>query len=110
MFANVSALLSQSNANGAHTTFPFPDDNNDPQGKRKTDPNSAVQSNGVVNDHPSEAENHTDSAIDELNAVRLREITSKAVSGILLMLLKWFRLSRKFAIMTFLFWIAHGLG
>lgn len=35
-----------------------------------------------------------DLAIEELNALRVREITSKAVSGILLMLLKWFKLSR----------------
>ena len=34
--------------------------------------------------------------LDEIDATRTREITSKAMSGILVLLLKWFRLSRKF--------------
>lgn len=33
--------------------------------------------------------------IDEIEAMRSREITAKAVSGILLILLKWFKVSRK---------------
>jgi hypothetical protein len=36
-----------------------------------------------------------DLPIDEIEAMRSREITAKAVSGILLMLLKWFKVSRK---------------
>jgi hypothetical protein len=32
--------------------------------------------------------------IDEIEALRSREITAKAVSGILLILLKWFKVSR----------------
>ena len=35
-----------------------------------------------------------DSGLEELNAVRSREISAKAISGILLLLLKWFKLSR----------------
>ncbi len=34
-------------------------------------------------------------SLDEVNAVRMREITAKGVSGILLLLLKWFKISRK---------------
>jgi len=34
-------------------------------------------------------------SIDELDNLRLREITGKAVSGTLLLLLKWFKRSRK---------------
>ena len=34
-------------------------------------------------------------AVDELDAARNREITAKAVSGILLLVLKWFRVSRE---------------
>jgi hypothetical protein len=37
-----------------------------------------------------------DPVLEELNMVRTREITSKAVVGFLLILLKWFRLSRTF--------------
>jgi hypothetical protein len=43
--------------------------------------------------------NNTDQAelpIDEIEALRSREITGKAVSGILLVLLKWFKVSRQF--------------
>lgn len=35
-----------------------------------------------------------DLPIDEIEAMRSREITAKAVSGILLILLKWFKVSR----------------
>ena len=42
-----------------------------------------------------EDSNMTDRPLHDLNATRTREITSKAISGLLLMLLKWFRLSRK---------------
>lgn len=38
----------------------------------------------------------SDAYIDELDNVRLREITGKAVSGTLLLLLKWFKRSREF--------------
>lgn len=34
-------------------------------------------------------------SIDELDNIRLREITGKAVSGTMLLLLKWFKRSRK---------------
>jgi hypothetical protein len=36
-----------------------------------------------------------DLPIEDLDALRTREITGKAVSGILLTLLKWFKVSRK---------------
>jgi hypothetical protein len=39
-----------------------------------------------------------DLPVDELEALRQREITLKAVSGILLVLLKWFKVSCKFLI------------
>jgi hypothetical protein len=37
----------------------------------------------------------SDLPIDEIEALRSREITTKAVSGILIILLKWFKVSRK---------------
>ena len=38
-----------------------------------------------------------DVSIEHLDAARSREITAKAVSGVLLLLLKWFKLSRECA-------------
>ena len=35
-------------------------------------------------------------SIDEIDVIRHREITSKAVSAIILLTLKWFKVSRKF--------------
>jgi hypothetical protein len=37
-----------------------------------------------------------DAALDELDNIRLREITGKAISGSLLLLIKWFKRSRRF--------------
>lgn len=39
--------------------------------------------------------------IDEIEALRSREITAKAVSGILLILLKWFKVSRMYLMSNF---------
>jgi len=36
-------------------------------------------------------------SIDEIDVIRHREITSKAVSAIILLTLKWFKVSRRFA-------------
>jgi hypothetical protein len=44
----------------------------------------------------SSADFLSDASIDELDNIRLREITGKAVSGTLLLLLKWFKRSREF--------------
>jgi hypothetical protein len=35
-------------------------------------------------------------SLEEVDAARTREITSKAMTGILILLLKWLRVSRKF--------------
>lgn len=69
------------------------EDNADAQGKRRSNANPL---NGQANGQASESpEGAADIAAEELNAVRTREITSKAVSGVLLMLLKWFKISRE---------------
>lgn len=60
---------------------------NGAQGQRAQDPASI----------PLPVGNDTsEMAIDEIEAFRSREITSKAVSGILLILLKWFKVSRMY--------------
>ena len=97
IFANVSALVAQSNGpNGLPNNLSFPEDNSDSaQGKRKVNGASAVHLNGLATGQLADNEDVTDPIVEELNAVRLREITSKAISGLLLMLLKWFKLSRE---------------
>lgn len=77
------------------TGFPFPEDNADPQGKRKSNPSSAIQLNGLANGQHPDYEDGGDLAVEDLNAARSREITTKAVSGILITLVKWFKISRK---------------
>ena len=49
----------------------------------------------MANGQLAENEDGTDPVVEELNALRSREITTKAVSGVLLILLKWFKLSRE---------------
>lgn len=44
---------------------------------------------------PTQTVDPAELPIDEVEAMRSREITAKAVSGILLILLKWFKVSRR---------------
>ena len=60
--------------------------------KRKTNPNSSANLNAMTNGH-LEKDEDSESAVDKLNDIRTREISTKAVSGILLIMLKWFKLS-----------------
>ena len=90
-FANVSALAQGSGSNGAFNGFL----NEETDGaKRKTDPSSAVELNGLQNGLLSDNEDGTDPVIEELSSTRTREITLKAIAGSLVSLCKWFKLSR----------------
>lgn len=51
------------------------------------------RANGVNNN--SANPDNVEQSAEELDATRTREITAKAVSGIMLLLLKWLKLSRK---------------
>ena len=52
--------------------------------------------NGFPANHPNgHIDLNSEAAIDELDNIRLREITGKAISGSLLLLVKWFKRSRK---------------
>ncbi|KAL9126647.1 MAG: hypothetical protein Q9217_004337 [Psora testacea] len=93
LFQNVSALVANSGQNGLPNAIE--DVVNDSAGKRKTNQNSSASLNGLANGHLAENEDATDLTIETLNDIRLKEISSKAVSGILLIMLKWFKLSRK---------------
>jgi len=99
VLANVTALVTQTNGNGQNSTpFGFPGQENgetNGQAKTKGNINPGRQPNGKVVDHDGNGDEALDCAVEELNALRLREISSKAVSGVLLLLLKWFKISRR---------------
>lgn len=91
MLANVTALITQpmTQQQGALAPGYRSEVNlraNGVQQNRQQDPVNVPLPNTV---DPS------DLPIDEIEAMRSREITAKAVSGILLILLKWFKVSRK---------------
>ena len=97
----MSALAQNSGSNGASNGFLLSDEVDGL--KRKTNPSSAVELQGLKNGLLSESEDSTDPVVEELNSIRNREITLKAISGSLVMLCKWFKLSRgsyKFAMMV----------
>ncbi|KAL8921613.1 MAG: hypothetical protein Q9172_003938 [Xanthocarpia lactea] len=105
VFTNVSYLVTQANGlNGLAVPngISSPDDNPDtgPM-KRKLNPDIAPHG-GMANGNSAEFEHEPDPVIEELNATRLREISTKAISAILLMLLRWFKLSHvlKFEYLT----------
>ena len=97
VFTNVSSLVAQGNGqNSALNNMSFSEDGGEAaQGKRKANGASATHLNNLTNGQIADNEDGTDPAVEELNTVRSREITSKAISGVLLVLLKWFKLSRK---------------
>ena len=94
LFQNVQALILQNGPNGAPNGA-AEDAIVDAQGRRKTNPNSSASLNAMANGQLADGEEPSAPAVEGLNEIRSREISSKAVSGILLVLLKWFRLSRK---------------
>ncbi len=99
VLANVTALVTQLNGNGQNCA-PFgytcqEDGESNGQGKPKGNYNLGRKLNGKVIGHDEGVSEDLDSSVEELNALRLREISSKAVSGVLLLLLKWFKLSRR---------------
>ena len=82
ILAHVTALVTQSTAaNGLQSGFQYQDQNG-----AATNGNT----NGV-NGHSSPV-----STNEELDTMRTQEILDKAVSGILILMLKWFKVSRKF--------------
>ena len=93
LFQNVQALILQNGPPGAPNGGG--DENlNDGPPKRMTNPNSSSSLNAMANGHTG-SEDLMAPTLENLNEIRWREISSKAVSGILLNLLKWFKLSRR---------------
>ncbi|KAF2660835.1 protein required for hyphal anastomosis [Lophiostoma macrostomum CBS 122681] len=81
ILAHVTALVTQSTAtNGLQSGFQFQENQNGAT-------TNGVHTNGVNGHHASVSTN------DELDAMRTQEILDKAVSGILILMLKWFKIS-----------------
>ncbi|CAD6591782.1 MAG: Factor arrest protein 11 [Alectoria sarmentosa] len=102
VFSHVSSLVAQNGREGLQNGMPFPEDgSSEAQSKRRAN-NSSANINSMANGQLAENEDGTDPVVEELNALRSKEITTKAVSGILLILLKWFKLSHilKYEYMT----------
>lgn len=85
LLQTVTTLVTQPNAtNGLQAGFESPEQN----------PQDRPQVNGNVNGEDRE---DTDGGLDNVNTIRTQEVMGKAVSGILLLLLKWFKLSREYS-------------
>ena len=92
-FANVSSMVAQTGPNGLPNGISLGEESGDVSGKRQQNTSSAM--NGGEHGQLAENGDGTDPEVEELNAVRTREITFKALAGILILLLKWFKLSRE---------------
>ncbi|KAL8720229.1 MAG: hypothetical protein Q9181_007944 [Wetmoreana brouardii] len=96
IFTNVSYLVAQANgttALGVPNGISFPEDNPGTSPVKRKINISSTSQEITANSHPGEFEEGSDPVLEELNNVRLREILTKAIAAILLMLLKWFKLS-----------------
>ncbi|KAK2628740.1 hypothetical protein QTJ16_001843 [Diplocarpon rosae] len=98
VLANVTALISQPIGQQQGQTPLFRSDvnqrGNGPQGQNRQQDPASIPLPAAVD--------CSELPIDEIEAMRSREITAKAVSGILLILLKWFKVSHilKFEYLT----------
>lgn len=83
ILTHVTSLVTQSNGpNGLQSGFQFQENQNGQPAGPST--------NGVNGQHGTVSTN------EELDAMRTQEILDKAVSGLLILLLKWFKVSRKY--------------
>lgn len=79
ILSHVTALVTQANgANGLQSGFQYQDNTN---GRPET--------NGI------DGHNGTVATNEEIDAMRTQEVLDKAISGILMLVLKWFKVSRK---------------
>ena len=85
ILSHVTALVTQSNGpNGLQSGFQFQDHANGTTAHRP-DMNGINGHNGHITTN------------EELDAMRTQEVTDKAVSGLMILILKWFKVSRKFS-------------
>ena len=82
ILSHVTALVTQANgSNGLQSGFQFQENQNGTSSGR-------LDTNGVNGHNGSVTTN------EELDVIRTQEVLDKAVSGILILLLKWFKVSR----------------
>lgn len=86
MLANVTNLINQSINAQPQSSIPISARANGARG-----PGQAQDPANIPLPNPIDL---ADLTVDEIEAMRFREITSKAVSGILLIVLKWLKVSR----------------
>ncbi|KAI9822226.1 MAG: Factor arrest protein 11 [Thelocarpon impressellum] len=95
VLANVTSLITQPNGttgqNGLAPGFQAHEQSNGVGPPRARGNTGSMQD--PLNEHNGGPADMAGLSIDELDAMRSREITSKAVSGLLLLLLKWFKVS-----------------
>lgn len=95
MLANVTVLVTQPSQNGpgpsAHQQD-HPGTNGQVQGKGRDQ--EARPQDGGSDSEKNEGRAHQ-MTVEEVESTRSREVTAKAVSGLLLLLLKWFKVSRQ---------------
>ncbi|KAH0548464.1 hypothetical protein GP486_007947 [Trichoglossum hirsutum] len=108
ILANVTALITQPNSangqNGLGPGFNLPETgigNGQNRGKGKEN-SRASNGNGIPQSDGISDSSDPKTTVEELDSSRTREISGKAVSGILLLILRWFKLSHilKFEYMT----------
>ena len=85
ILAHVTALVTQSTgANGLQSGFQYQD-------------NQSGNSAGRPDMNGANGHNNTPATNEELDAMRTQEVMDKAVTGTLMLILKWFKVSRKLA-------------
>lgn len=91
---HVTACISLPNGQQQHPGMPVPNNriNGGPGINRPLDNGNGI--NGVGNGDFHE------SSLEDLDSIRAREIESKAATGIILLLLKWLKISRKQLVLT----------
>lgn len=84
ILTHVTTLVTQANgSNGLQSGFQYQENENG-------QPGSGAPTNGVNGSHGNVSTN------EELDSIRTQEILDKAVCGMLILLLKWFKVSRTY--------------
>ncbi len=95
VLANVAAIGVQPNANGPNAVGGgFQGGGQSGLPKIRSNVNMSQQASAYPAQNEQPVEEESLPTIEELDAIRQREITGKAISGSILLLLKWFKLSR----------------
>lgn len=89
-------MVAQNGSNGLPNGFSLGEDGAEAPNKRKQ--NSSMNMNGVRHGRLADNGDGIDPEVEDLNATRTREVTFKAISGTLITLLKWFKLSREYTL------------